>query len=110
MDITMDDSRINNVTQIREFLKGSQRFDLSLQKAAIEDKYEFIDKTVDRLCYGKLAKRDKKVVLQYLKKIIGYKKTQLSKLINQAVLGELKRKPYQRPTLTEFTPHPMLNF
>jgi hypothetical protein len=96
MDITMDDSRINNVTQIREFLKGSQRFDLSLQKAAIEDKYEFIDKTVDRLCYGKLAKRDKKVVLQYLKKIIGYKKTQLSKLINQAVLGELKRKPYQR--------------
>ena len=92
----MDDSRINNVTQIREFLKGSQRFDLSLQKAAIEDKYEFIDKTVDRLCYGKLAKRDKKVVLQYLKKIIGYKKTQLSKLINQAVLGELKRKPYQR--------------
>ena len=30
--INMNDSLINNVTQLREFLKGSQRFDFSLKK------------------------------------------------------------------------------
>lgn len=96
MEITMDDSRINNVTQIREFLKGSIKFDLSLRAASIEKKYQFIDETVDRLKYGKLLKRDKKVVLNYLKKITGYKRRQLIRLISQAVIGELKRKPYKK--------------
>ncbi|MBI4991556.1 integrase [Candidatus Gottesmanbacteria bacterium] len=96
MEITMDDSLISNVTQIREFLKGSIKFDLSLRDAEIERKYEFIDKTVDRLKYGKLPKRDKKVVIKYLRKITGYKKRQLIRLISQAVIGELKRQPYKR--------------
>ena len=96
MQINMNDSLINNVTQLREFLKGSKRFDLSLRKSSIEEKYFFIDKTVDRLKYLKLSKRDKKIVINYLKKITGYKKTQLSRLINEAIVGELKRKPYKR--------------
>ena len=49
MEITMNDSRINNITQIREFLKGSQGFDFSLRNALIDEKYSFIDETVDRL-------------------------------------------------------------
>ena len=69
MDITMDDSRITNVTQIREFLKGSIKFNLSLKESSIEEKYDFIDKTVDRLKYGKLLKRDKKAVLNSFKKL-----------------------------------------
>ena len=96
MQINMNDSLINNVTQLREFLKGSQRFDFSLRKSSIEEKYLFIDETVDRFKYLKLSKRDKKIVINYLKKITGYKKTQLSRLINQAIGGELKRKPYKR--------------
>jgi len=96
MEINMNDSRIINVTQIKEFLKGSQGFDLSLKEADIEEKYQFIDKTVDRVKYGKLKKRDKKAVVNYLKKITSYKKTQLSRLVNQAIIGELKRKPYRR--------------
>jgi hypothetical protein len=52
MDITMDDSRITNVTPLREFLKGSIKFDLSLRTASIEKKYQFIEETVDRLNYG----------------------------------------------------------
>lgn len=96
MEITMDDSLIVNVTQIREFLKGSIKFDFSLRSAEIEKKYEFIDKTVDRLRYLQLPKRDKKAVINYLKKITGYKKAQLSRLISKAVVGELKRKDYKR--------------
>src|SRR3989344_5307205 len=61
MQITMNDSHILNTTQLRSFLKGSQEFDFSLRESSIEDKYEFIDKTVDRLGYGKLLKRYKRV-------------------------------------------------
>lgn len=96
MKITMNDSRIVNITQIREFLKGSQSFDFSLRQSSIEEKYTFINITVDRLTYHKLKKKDKKVVISYLKKITGYKKAQLKRLITQAVIGELKRKPYKR--------------
>jgi hypothetical protein len=96
MEITMDDSRINNISQIKEFLKGSQQFDFSLKKARIEEKYEFIDKTVKRLKYHTLRKKEKRVVINYLRKIVGYKKSQLLKLVNEAVLDELKRKKYKR--------------
>ena len=92
----MNDSHIINVTQLRAFLKGSQGFDFSLRKADIEKKYEFIDRTVDKLIYNSLPKRDKKAVANYLKKITGYKRTQLQRLISRAVIGDLKRKFYKR--------------
>ena len=96
MQINMSDSLINNVTQLKEFLKGSKRFDLSLEDSPIEEKYLFIDKTVDRFSYHKLKKKDKKVVINYLRKITGYKKAQLKRLILRAVDGDLKRKSYKR--------------
>ena len=92
----MDDSRINNINQIRSLLKGTEKLDLSLREADIEKKYHFIDQTVDRLGYAKLRKRDKRVVISYLKKLTGYKRTQLNRLVNRAKEGTLERKPYQR--------------
>jgi len=77
MEITMNDSHITNITQIKEFLKGSQGFDFSLRNAPIEKKYKFIDKTVDMFSYVKLRKKDKKVVISYLKKLLVTKKHSL---------------------------------
>ena len=92
----MDDSRLTNINQIRSLLKGTEKLDLSLREASIEKKYHFIDQTVDRLEYTKLRKRDKRVVISYLKKLTGYKRTQLNRLVNRAKEGTLERKPYQR--------------
>ncbi|MBU1110206.1 integrase, partial [Patescibacteria group bacterium] len=64
----MDDTRLTNINQIREFLKSSQGVELSLEDYAIEEKYEFVDHTVDRLHYSKLSRREKKVAIKYLKK------------------------------------------
>lgn len=96
MKITMDDSRISNITQLRRFLKGSEGFNLSLRNVAIEKKYAFIGETVKRLNYRQLGRRDKRVVISYLKKITGYKKAQLARLVKRACLGELVRKSYKR--------------
>lgn len=92
----MDDSRLSNVNQLRQFLKGAQGLDLSLREAPIEEKYRFIDQTVDRLGYHQLKKKDKRTVKWYLKKVTGYKHTQLNRLIKRAKQGELKRRPYER--------------
>lgn len=96
MQITMDDSRLINLNQLKEFLKGSQKLDLSLRKMGIEEKYQFIDQTIDRFKYHKLRRKEKRIIIAYLRKITGYKKAQVYRLIKRALNGYLKRKKYQR--------------
>jgi transposase InsO family protein len=96
MKITMNDSRLTNIIQLREFLEGSQKLELTLENAGINEKYGFIDKTIDRLKYSRLSKKQKRVVIKYVKKITGYKQAQAYRLIKRAQLGKLKRKIYKR--------------
>lgn len=96
MQITMDDSRITSITQLKEFLKGSQKVVVSLDESALEEKYAFIEKTVKQFSYGKLSRKDKRIVILYLRKITGYKHTQLFRLIQRAEKGNLTKQIYKR--------------
>jgi len=98
MKVIMDDLRLDNLKEIDEFLQGSKRLVLRLE--TISEKYNFIDETVDRFEYLKLKKKDKRIVLKYLKKLTGYKKAQLTRLVSRASLGDLVKKKYQRPSET----------
>ena len=42
MQITMNDSRITSIAQLRDFLKGVEQIPFSLEQESIEKKYEFI--------------------------------------------------------------------
>ena len=92
----MNDSRLININQLRGFLKGAEKLDLSLRDGSIEEKYQLIDQTVDRLNYQKLRKKEKRIVIHYLKKLTGYQPAQLYRLVKRGIRGKLKRKPYQR--------------
>lgn len=96
MKIDMNDSRITSIAQVKDFLKGSQKFDLSLGGGTIDEKYKFIDRTIDRLDYKHLSRKQKRVVIAYLKKITGYKKAQLYRLVKRAIRGKLTKKIYKR--------------
>lgn len=96
MKINMDDSRIISIAQLKDFLNGSQKVVVSLEDSSIEEKYQFIGKTIKQFLYRKLGKKDKKIVVLYLRKITGYKKAQLYKLIQRAEKGRLKRSLYRR--------------
>lgn len=96
MQINMDDSRIISIAQLRDFLNGSKRVVVSLENSSIVEKYQFIEKTVKQFLYQKLKKKDKKIVVLYLRKITAYKKAQLYKLIQRAQKGSLKRSLYKR--------------
>lgn len=90
----MDDSRIKSIAELSAFVQSTQRFTITLE--TIEEKYRFIDRTVDRFRYRTLTRKDKHVVFLYVKKVTGYKKAQLLRLIKRAVLGKLVRTQYRR--------------
>ena len=94
--ITMNDSRLTNINQLREFLKGSQKFDFSLKSNSIKEKYAFIKKIIARFQYQQLAWKDKRIVLSFLKKITGYRRSQLFYLVKRAINNQLKHQPYHR--------------
>ena len=96
MKVTMDDSRITSIAQLKDFLNGSQRVVVSLEEFTIKDKYNFIEKTVRQFLYQNLKKKEKRIVVLYLRKVTGYKKAQLYKLIQRAEKGKLEKALYKR--------------
>ena len=97
MKVTMDDSRLINITQLNNFLKGSQGVNLSLEDASISERYNCIEKIFRQLHYRTLKKKEKRIVLNYLRKITGYKHTQLFRLIDRLEkVGKLLKKNYHR--------------
>jgi len=57
MNTTMDDSRLNNISEIADFLKSSKMLVLKLNST--KERYQFIDKTIDKFNYSKIKKRKK---------------------------------------------------
>ena len=100
MKTIMDDSRLTNISQLRGFLESSKQLVINI--SGIDKRYEFIDNTVDRFDYKHLNRKDKRTVLSYIKKITGYKKAQIMRLVKRAIAGRLKSKVYKRvnPNLT----------
>lgn len=96
MQITMDDSRITSIAQLKEFLNASQKMIVSLEQSPLEEKYEFVEKTIKQFSYKKLSKKGKRIVIRYLRKITGYKHTQLFRLITRSEKGVLKKALYKR--------------
>jgi len=101
MYVTMDDSRLIQVTQLQEFLKASQKVVVSLEASSLEEKYAFITKTIKQFSYEKLSKKEKRIVLTYLKKVTGYKKERLYQLVSRAENGTLKKAFYVRSNPTK---------
>ena len=96
MQITMDDSHILNIAQLADFLKGSEKMPFSLVSELIDKKYAFVDKVLKSFNYGKLSKKDKRVVLWYIQKVTGYKKERVYQLVGKAEKGSLKKTLYKR--------------
>ena len=94
MQISMDDSRLANLTELKAFLTSSKK--MVLKTETINEKYKFINKVIKRFKYQKLSRKEKHIVLIYLKKVTGYKKAQLLRLVKRALKGDLKRTVYVR--------------
>jgi len=94
MNISMDDSRIVNITELKAFLTSSKKMVLKME--TIDEKYQFINKVIKRFKYHRLSRKEKHIVLVYLKKVTCYRKAQLLRLVKRALKGDLKRTVYVR--------------
>jgi transposase InsO family protein len=96
MVIDMNEQELSTVAQLRAFLEGTE--EVQFEPLGEDSKrYAFIAEVVGRLCYSRLKRSDKGVVMRYLERTTGYSRQQLTRLLGRAVRGERLAKRYSAP-------------
>src|SRR6266849_3581514 len=91
----MDDSEAVSVEQVRAFLAGSGEVRFAGVRRA--EVYAWVERTLVRHEYSGLRRADKGVVRQYLARMTGLSRAQVTRLIAaQRKTGQVKAVAYQR--------------
>lgn len=85
MNVTMENSRIVNFTQIKEFLQGTLAITFSIESR--KEKYAFIKKVHKQFKYTTLSKKYKGLIISYIKKVTGYSSPQAERILTKSFYG-----------------------
>ena len=89
MMMTMDDSRIQTLEQIRSVLESSQ--ELAFKGASRAERYSWVEEVLARLDYFHLGKKGKGLVKSYLERMSGMSRAQVTRLVSrQFKVGAIK--------------------
>jgi transposase InsO family protein len=80
MVIQMDERKIKTVADVEAFLAGADQTDLKLQGSK-DDIYAWVERTLNRIRYGSLSKKEKGIVRSYLLQLSGYSRQQITRMI-----------------------------
>lgn len=87
MKITMNDENIVSIAQLKSFLKEVvQTVSFTINNIGNKNKqemYDWVDTVITRFRYFSVKKKEKRIVFDYIKKITGKSKSQISRLIKQ---------------------------
>lgn len=90
----MNSSKLETVEQLREFLSGAEVMEFSV--GHMDERYAFLYTTLVKFGYAQREKADKGLIRRYLRKMTGYSRAQLTRLIGDfRQQGQLGRR--QRP-------------
>src|SRR3989338_6570102 len=87
MTLTMNDSHINNINQIEEFIKvagknkNNKNNCIEFECRSQKERYVWIDQTLGRFRYFSLRKKEKGIIRKFIKTLTGISASQLTKLI-----------------------------
>jgi len=91
----MDDSEATSLEQIRAFLAGAGELRFAGQSRG--EVYSWTERTLVRFQYAGLGKRDKGLVRQYIARMTGLSRAQMTRLIaSYRASGRVKAASYQR--------------
>lgn len=76
----MNDTHLRTPEAVREFLQGAEAVDLSLTK---KQRYAWLSRFLKQTNYSRQRKRDKSTLREYMQKMTGYSRQQLTRLIAQ---------------------------
>ncbi len=101
MVINMDETRLSTIAQLEEFLGASAQIEFTAHGGDTE-RYAHISRVLKRFDYRRLPKRQRGVVLRYLKRTSGYSRAQITRLVAQWTDNRLAPVPlakrYRAPT------------
>ena len=103
MVIDMNEARLETIEQIREFLMGTSdiTFSISTEESAL---HAFVAMVLRRFGYFRLPKEHRGVLLAYLRRLTGYSRQHLSRLLAQ-YRDTRSLKPLPRASRTSFSRH-----
>ena len=91
----MNDKQLKTVEQVRQFLEGSEV--VEFRGLTAKDKYYWIEEVLIRFEYHLLKRDGKGVIRRYTRKVTGYSRSQVSRLIAEYQrTGRLKKTEYRR--------------
>jgi len=90
----MENSRLVNFIQIKEFLQGTSHVDLACTNR--KEKYTFVKNTYDSFKYTTLAKKQKGLLRRYIRKVTGYSTSQVARVLAKSFTGDPYSNNYKR--------------
>jgi len=81
MIVKLHSQRLQTLNEIRNFLSGAGPLDFKVPSR--DDAYQWIEDALRQLCYKRLGKADKGLVRDYLIKVSGFSRAQITRLIQQ---------------------------
>jgi len=91
----MNDGNVQTIEQVRQFMGGSEA--LEFRALSVGEKYKWIEEVLIRFRYHRLKRVEKGVIRQYIERITGYSRSQVSRLITEyKQRGRIKQAPYRR--------------
>ena len=95
MVITMNDSKLSSIVEIKRFLQESEV--IEFKKRFRKEAYQWTEETLKRFDYLYLGKKEKGLIKKYLKKVTGYSRPQVTRQIRQyRETGRVRLKEYKR--------------
>ncbi|MCK5609145.1 hypothetical protein KAR91_45140 [Candidatus Pacearchaeota archaeon] len=100
MTLTMNDSTLISINDVKRFLKSSHQ--VQFGKKYKTEAYQWIAQTLVKFGYISLNKRQKGVIKQYIAKMTQYSRAQITRLISQYIeTGHVLQTDYQRNRFTK---------
>jgi transposase InsO family protein len=95
MRLNMNDEQLQTLEQVRNFIKGNQA--VEYKGLNTHERYAWIEEVLNRFRYYKLKKDGKGLIKDYLLKVTGYSRAQLTRLIGRyQQWGHVQLAKYQR--------------
>jgi len=93
MVINMDESKLSTIEQIEAFLGASEQVAFTAHEGDTE-RYAHISRVLRRFDYPRRNKRERGVLLAYLRHTSGYSRSQLTRLVRQWAATGWPRHPW----------------
>ena len=81
MQLIMNDDRFETIDQVKQFLEGSNA--LEFKGISGKERYQWIEAVLLRFAYSRLKRSERGTIRQYIEKVSGYSRAQVSRLIRK---------------------------